>query len=522
VWTFFYIIDQNCGLNQSCIDERKVLISKKGLGGDTYPSEFQEAVTPPKDKKILIKGLVTDSQGNAIPSRDVYLRVNDPPDSSPYISSPSSDDNIDKTGANGGTLTGCLTTNPCKVKSDSQGKFQATLEVISGLECTDKDHIPCAPSGDNYQVEGSFTSDFVCGPTCGGTKTGVITAWKRIYVERDKMFRQGSLLKLDALANSNVVVVRNFGAENTLPTCDNNPQGPSCYQISIFDSKSPYEAPTSEKPYVGWVTNDVNGDFELHLVKADSTTYTLSKSYYYSPYPAFGEDGINPRIIGNSAGVGVIGSGFYELSTNYDLVMNAFKEAYVELKLSSPVAGAIPYVPPTFFNETGQNATTYNLRFGRHWYNNCFYIDQDWACADNNYFHLMGIKAEPNPFILGRSYHNSLASLAYNFIASNEQDCPNEPEKDRCKQNTEAHEFAHQFAVNVCSGIQGGHCDQLAWCSTPLLQSYCGNSTTVDCIMKPTDHTQRGDGIEHFDIHELFLATCPYQPDSIRLATDPQ
>jgi hypothetical protein len=117
-----------------------------------------------------------------------------------------------------------------------------------------------------------------------------------------------------------------------------------------------------------------------------------------------------------------------------------------------------------------------------------------------------------------RTYQSS--NSAFSHIEPIEISCLHSVEN--CKQHVMAHEIGHQFNINVCSGVPNGHCNQLAWCANDQLKQYCGNMTNISCVMNSLLLADREDGIERFDINDAFLATCPYQGDSVRKAKDPQ
>ncbi|HSE40259.1 MAG TPA: hypothetical protein VLH08_05790, partial [Acidobacteriota bacterium] len=448
----------------TCIDNRKVLISKMGTT-DEYPSEFQRAVAPPKDRKIKISGTVSDSQGSAIPNRIVYLRVIDPPDSSPYVTPPTPGDNVDKDPMSGG-IGGKLDNS--QVSTDNNGRFETVLNVITSRKCTDQGNIECDPAGDNYQVEGSFTSDFGCGNSCA--KSGIVTAWKRLYVERDQMFRRGGLLFEDArgpqtspsLPGQTSILVYGWA---DLPPCDDQPSGPACYQIALFDSLNTYELLDSEKPWVGHVV--VEGtNLRLHLVTGPTggIPYQIQKPLYSaSPYPSFVFPG-SSIIKGKSAGIGVISSGFYEFSADITNIKKAFeRDAFTELSIS-PDANALPYLssppsPDTFFNPKPDGFLP-KVRYSRIWFNNCVQ-GPDWVCLNNNYFHLMSVSGE-SELNWGRSYTTS-SHASFTYTQTIELRC-SIPNYSNCKQHNATHEIAHQFSLNTCGGTGDGHDDRFAWC----------------------------------------------------------
>ena len=457
------------------------MISKFGTT-DEYPSVYQKNVPPPKDRKILITGSVKDSQGNPIPGKDVWLRVLDPPDSSPYATPPTPGDNIDKDATSeqdpytGSRTGGKLDNN--HVNADGNGNFQTILNVIKSKKCTAQSNIDCAPSGDNYQIEGSFTSNYACSPNC--TKTGIITAWKRVYLERDKMFRQGGLLAQDVnppngAARPTFVIVHNWA---NLPPCTNSP----CYQIALFDKDNTYELPNSEKPWVGSVIN-LGSTLKLNLVNANNSPFPIQKNYFSSPYPTFGSTAGPPSIVGKSAGIGVISSGFYEFAYDTNIISGAYdRDAFVEVVIP-PDIGALPYLPSppdpnTFFDNPTDSLP--KMRFSKIWFNKCG-GGTDWVCGNNNNFHVMSVSGETHAF-WGRSYMtNSHTTFGYNQTIEMSS-CPL-ADISNCKQHTIAHEIAHQFEVNQCAGTGLGHDDRLAWCSTTQFMNYCGNSTDVQCIL---------------------------------------
>jgi hypothetical protein len=160
--------------------ERTILISKQ-RNDDTYTSPRQL-----RDREIPIVVRVNGPTG-PVPGQTVYFKVNDPPSEAvdaPYAFDRRQDDNDDSAG---GVLTGANITQigPDRVSavSDFDGYVRMTLTVTNYA------------AGDNYQIEASADSSFTCPNGCD--KSGVITAWKRIYVESDRMFRAGTFLTRD-------------------------------------------------------------------------------------------------------------------------------------------------------------------------------------------------------------------------------------------------------------------------------------------------------------------------------------
>lgn len=144
----------------------KVMISTKH--DDSYPSSDQS-----EDQKIKITATITP----AVSGATVYFRIKDPDpdDGSPYDSG-GNDDN------RGTPKLGSLSAS--SDTTDGDGKAETVLTVTGQY------------AGDNYIVQASCCSDF--GEV---TESGVLVAWKRIYIEEDKMYKTGSDLASDFTAD---------------------------------------------------------------------------------------------------------------------------------------------------------------------------------------------------------------------------------------------------------------------------------------------------------------------------------
>lgn len=183
-------------------DRRVLLVNPRDTSGallQPYPW-FQRFLS--RDRAIPI-GLRTYVNGVPTPGVAVTLKVLDPPDKSEYVvgvagGQPAPSPSLSYAGDNVGTLptlTGTgITANPdgtYSVTSGAEGYISAALEPDA-----------TARPGDNYQVEAVFS---------GATpkKSSVITAWRRMFVEKRKMFRRGHTLVTDAPAGTWHAVVPN-------------------------------------------------------------------------------------------------------------------------------------------------------------------------------------------------------------------------------------------------------------------------------------------------------------------------
>jgi hypothetical protein len=159
--------------------DRSILISKQRTD-DAYTSQLQT-----RDREVPIVVRANGPTGT-VPNQTFYFRVLDPqsdPADAPYATDRGPDDNDD---SGGGTLSGTNVTpilnavRTVSAVSGPDGYVRMTLTITNYA------------AGDNYQIEGGTDQNFTCPNGCD--KSGVITAWKRVYVESDRMFRAGTFL----------------------------------------------------------------------------------------------------------------------------------------------------------------------------------------------------------------------------------------------------------------------------------------------------------------------------------------
>lgn len=453
----------------------KVWISKHRTL-DTYPSPAQNA-----DHQITVTATVTPAPS---PARYVCFRVADPPDKAPSFNGTSDSHWCDNKDAdvNAGKLWNSSTSSwesAVCVQTNVSGQASVTLNTTARY------------AGDNYVVQASL--DTWPNPTEALVQTGIITAWKRVYFEKDKMFRQGGLLSQDAEPND-VVVTVNDGA--FLPPCGGTPGGSPCYQIALFDTEHPYENPTMhEEPYVSHVTPAAGGGLDLHLVSADMFPYALTYLYTHSTYPDFTD--------GHSAGVGVKGFGFYEADI-WD-TWKPFSDGFVEFQYDNAGSGALPYVEPGFFDgfvlASGATCTDVHIapadppydfgpveRFGWMWFSHH---------ADLNYIWLGGAgmtaqldicqvcaNTKPMPQYLGLTHGDQ--KLSFVFTGAIEEYCYSPSQTTNAIRDATVHEAGHDFYLNPTVTL--GHDTRCQWiadgplpCSTA--PSVCASPLDNGCLM---------------------------------------
>ena len=177
--------------------ERRILISN-ARSGYSYP-HFQ-MVGGAKDAEVTTSLRARDpNNGNFASGLTVYMRVIDPPDGAPYMNQPGNviAHNSDNTGAPAildGTGITLHSPGVYKTTSGANGLVDFTLRLQSPFV-----------AGDNYQVEASLAPTFPAGYTA---KSGILTAWKRVFIEKRRMLRNGMFLAQDANAGDTFIVTR--------------------------------------------------------------------------------------------------------------------------------------------------------------------------------------------------------------------------------------------------------------------------------------------------------------------------
>ncbi len=186
-------------------EPQKVLLHKY-REDDDYPSEYQrrldgDTIVASPDRHMDVRVRVkAASDGAPVAGRPVYFRVNDPPDTAPYVvqnGDAHDNDNRDRSLLKGKLLTGAACPDApegviCAL-SGADGWARVVLET--------SEHI----SGENYEVEASLDPGFDCPSTCPHSAT--ITTWKRVYLENDSMFRHGSFVAANVAAGGTSIDV---------------------------------------------------------------------------------------------------------------------------------------------------------------------------------------------------------------------------------------------------------------------------------------------------------------------------
>jgi hypothetical protein len=261
-------------------DQRKVLMHRwRSEAAYPYLSSFQVAAAQNdagRDGHIQINATVTDASGTPLPGMDLFVRTVDPPDPSTYLPPAES-----HWGDNPWGLLSFLipyVPEPSYgwhlVTSDGNGRISLPLPVGGqGIPST-------MPAGDNVQIQASaiflpFVSPTRCTPALGCYMGGVITSWRRVYIERDRMFRKGTFLVQNAAHGATILSVSSIADFGNAST--NNP-------ISAILIHGDSESASSPQNYLETV----------YVKKAAGGKLTLTQPLRYDYFAA--NSSVNPSL----------------------------------------------------------------------------------------------------------------------------------------------------------------------------------------------------------------------------------
>jgi hypothetical protein len=472
----------------------------------------REGINYPYSSPYQVSDRVLELVVSGWPNRPVKLRVVDPPDLAPYAPdggwNPSTclpykgNDNV-----------GMTDYGLCIYQNCSDGMATEKLVTIDST-WTKKVYlkVPARYSGNNFQVEVEKT-DYSGNPlpeTKIAAASPIYTTWKRVYVERDKMFRKGGLLYEDG---SEPVVIP---AKSTSLKIMKGPNGVKIDnlnngdKIAIFDTETTFEK-IHDEAYIGNIDRTSYPNYALITLKQSDllTDYETKYSYTTSPmdpsthYPDFSK--------GKSGAVGVISgcdcaSNQINASNScfYDADMRAieqtFKDAYVEFYGLRDGMGAVPYISNNltgfYITASGQGNQQPGRKM-RYGFNKIWFKNFDRP----NYVHLVGVRGpneSGNDSVVGFSRQWSV----YTFIHQEtiEQIYSDAGVRLNFEKTVNNHEFGHQFRTNICSTDPVTHDEREAWCNTDAPQDCPGEP----CLMHLDGGTPTND-IRRFCKEDLFL-----------------
>lgn len=426
-----------------------------------YPSPLQEA-----DRIVRL-------QAQGWKGVAMRLRVIDPPDLAPYAPAG---------GWNAGGAVLPYEGNDNQGMTDyglalSAGATEWTLALVAAPAGDDGVltfylKAPARYSGNNFQVE--VTKCDVAGqvlPQRVAGLSGVVTAWKRVFVERDRMFRKGGLLYADF---------------------DPRVCGDVCNRIEVYDW---HTAAVGDTVVVFDETNTAEHGGETRTIDAiasGSQSFTkvlvlnapLTKRYRASsrrPPP----DPQDPDFANlHSGGFGVVsgcdaswnqinaaGSCFFDADMRG--LEQPFGDAFVEPLGVRRESASAPFVTP-LVGLDADNIPVSGL-FSRVWFGAFDSLGGSappWEARPQNLFHLVGVGTNTQTASGWSWAPSDFCFVSTGWIATNYGSLP-----EYVRQAT-VHEFGHMFRVNPCDA-DDHHDAHFAW---------CGQSEPLACYSSPPDY----------------------------------
>ena len=420
-------------------EKHRRVLTHKYRQDDEYPSPAQH-----EDGKIEIRVKVTDkSDGTPAAGRKVYFRVVDPPDESPYTPQAEQLDNDNADVWNEGSV-GVVT--PTSATSDSDGVVSTALFITSQY------------AGDNYAVEASPDPEFPAGKV---TRSGVLTAWKRVYLEQNRMFRRGTLL------TSNVAP-----GDTTIAIADQRPFPRPPFQVKLVHGPGVREFGgffCEEIVTIGEVIRKPGGNQGTLVLQSGA----IANRYVASEVAA----GDARSYLSDAVGLWT-GTPDDHFASNFSLLQPLYDDAFVEyfhlpLQLAG-TDGSIPFVEPAEPNlERSLMAENFlGLKWGR---TNVRTGGSAIALPNHQVIFAASRFQRGSNLRLGSASVAGGFNYAWLYLSSM---------TTAVEREAVVHELTHQWRVNHGAPYHHpgseGHCDTAA---TPTTKRYIYNSPSRKCVM---------------------------------------
>jgi hypothetical protein len=508
-------------------DEQKVLIRNDGPAA--YLSRYQSLLAgdpsiQSPDRHVEVRVRAT-RDGIPAAGVNVYFRVTDPPDTAPYTIAAHdarADDN-DPAGPKGALIVPLPCANapsgaaPC-TPSGADGWARVILTIT--------DHA----AGDNYVVEASTDPAFPCAGGCA--HSGLITAWKRVYIEADTMFRKGAYVGRTVAAGESEVVI-NLPRQATGPGIQpfregqhvlfihGEPylHGPSSAGQKLTPSAYAEEADiartTKADPRPG-VGRNAKGEWVLRLAKPLSNGF--SRSEYSNVYP-FLADAVGV-ITGSAPGMP---ADYYV--ADQSLLAGHLATMQVDVRAAPQAFSAFPFASEFTVREEG----LMSLR----WFANASRGDTvNDVRSLPNHIHLVGASVAKIEPTCSTQFGDTLvqlgnnrsfvyvgrieqASVDPNFLGSGCGPAPTYRKSVQMAiQGTVTHEVTHQWRVNHrpggdvdANGEYTGHCTERLptgdMCLMHRLYPDTGSPSQVDAGRTAMHYLAHGTNSEYFDVRRV-------------------
>jgi len=507
----------------------RVMISTLAPGDSSYYTAAQT-----KDREIEITARIYPPP---TATATVRFRVVDPGDTAPYVTpTPGPGDNRDAT-----TGTGRLEPHPSHTPIASPSPSpRTTLAVNTDGSGTAKVilHITGRYAGDNYRVKASLTATPSpdATPLAEEEATTLLTAWKRVYVEVDKMFRAGS--DLARASGSDIpgqdakkVYAKDisvFQADEWVMVISNESEahnmGVNGDNIALVDRV----VPTATPPPTGTPPPTLE---PAHLVLKTA----LTRRYWRAverKLPAISQGGHVGKVVKKAGGSVDEDATFYHVDTGF--TTKAYDPAFVEVLFPPEGAGPVPHRPyftrrlpshviPTPSPSPGEPHLTPALTtFSQTWFANRG-VHEERAPAPysvgarmtggKNYFHLVAGRLARDPSLEYREkkpgaplrryeprrqaggHAAAGRNLSFVWVATAEVRYAGGKRRNAAA-NTAAHEITHQFDVVpvTASGVKyaRGHCEY---------EMVKPNPKKEKCVMNIRN--RRGDDVAGLCLHHI-------------------
>lgn len=436
----------------SDIKQRSILMHKF-RADDDYISDAQKAVQPTslwqRDNHVLIRGQALNPDGTPFANQTIYLRPIDPPDPAPYVPAGLShrDDNTL------GDVHGFIDVLPYynvwlwPITTDRAGRFSATLAMEPFW------------AGDNEQVEASAIplrypiSQDRCGPGIGCYTSGVLTSWRRIYIEYDTMFASGSFLRADVSPGDDHISVYHAGPFANASR--KNPISVTFIHSGLLAGGVPY---AQTRNVIG-----VSGGRRRPVLHLDAA---LTLPFYAALSVTLSAQGQQPLPAGDAVGVDLAGVFPLSFGGAKDLFETMFTDIYI-LGLSQNDSPFVPSIPQC-------DSANYCGEVASLWLDNSFAGSSRYDVADNH-VHVVGANdiagggsagitlLHDNPL----PYPWAPVVLVFDGAVLTGINTPGSPFAgdtfDTAIQQVTAHELVHTFDVNQPARLTSGHCTSFGY-----------------------------------------------------------
>ncbi len=436
----------------------------------------------------------------------VRIRLIDPPDLSPYVADGGSGPKPGKSAVEP------YEANDNEVWATSYTDFGLTLDPngtlnpglthpVLQLDVTPGENfygvvylkLPERYAGDNWQIEVTKLNSLGAPvPNKVPGLSGIFTGWKRMFLERERMFRKGGILSRDADPGDRYIYLAKIHDGAAWVRGDNLQAGDA---IAIFDAANTLGSGHQDDACVAALSEITDFEVEIELGATDTcaTPYLLKYFYSSSVDPATHQwsfaSGTLSAGVGKIDGCSISPSDFFSSnSCSFGADLRGIEQPYndTEVEFAAPRSGigAIPYLPTQWFDtyESEDRA-----RFSQIWFQNFTAGAGDPPKAQpHNYFHLIGASRRTG----AAGATNDDYDYAFVFTGGIEDQGRPPAETANWVQSTTSHELAHEFGVNPDDVTCGGHDTRDAWCAgDPLLDCH-----TQKCLMNKS--RVRTDGVD--------------------------